>query len=282
MMKKVTVVGLCGQSVFLKGKAISQIGETKIYDEMHVELGGKGVNSALTIHRLGGNVKFLTALGKDSYGRECKEFFDFENFNATVIERDGTKTDYGVILTDEDGNNSVSVYQDASKNMTAKDLSCFEDEIKESDYLLTQAEMKDEILLEIAKICKQSGTKIIFDPSPAREFPKEFLQNVWLFTPNETEYENLFKQIIPQRVVITKGGQSVQLIENGVKTTFEVEKVVARNTTGAGDVFNGALMFSLSNNESLFDAIKFAIKASAFKVQSKYVIDGIPTQKDLL
>ena len=91
MMKKVTVVGLCGQSVFLKGKAISQIGETKIYDEMHVELGGKGVNSALTIHRLGGNVKFLTALGKDSYGRECKEFFGFENFNATIIERDGTK-----------------------------------------------------------------------------------------------------------------------------------------------------------------------------------------------
>ncbi len=281
-MKKVAVVGICGQSVFLKGKTITKIGETKTFDEMHVELGGKGVNSALTVHKLGGNVCFFTALGNDSYGRECKEIFNQEGLQAVVVEKEGTKTDYGVILTDEDGNNSVSVYQDASKKMVAKDISCFENAIKESDYLLTQAEMKDEILLEIAKICKQSGTKIIFDPSPARDFPKEFLQNVWLFTPNETEYENLFKQITPQRVIITKGGKSVEFIENGVKTTFEVEKVVARNTTGAGDVFNGALMFSLSNNESLFDAIKFAIKASAFKVQSKYVIDGIPTQKDLL
>ena len=281
-MKKVTVVGICGQSVFLKGKAVAKIGETRTFDKMHVELGGKGVNSALTIHRLGGDVRFLTALGKDSYGKECKEFFDLEGFKAVVVERDGTKTDYGVILTDEDGNNCVSVYQDASKNMACGDLACFENEIKESEDLLTQAEMKDEILLEIAKICNQSGTKIIFDPSPAREYPKEFLQSVWLFTPNETENENLFKQINPQRVIITKGGKSVELIENGVKTEFGVEKVVANNTTGAGDVFNGALLYSLSIGENLFNSIKFAIKASAFKVQSKYVIDGIPTQRDLL
>ena len=142
--------------------------------------------------------------------------------------------------------------------------------------------MKDEILLEIAKICKQSGTKIIFDPSPARVFPKEFLQSVWLFTPNETEEENLFNQITPSRVVITKGARPVELIENGIKTEFEVKEVATCNTTGAGDVFNGALLYALSNGESLFDAIKFAIKASAFKVQSKYVIDGIPTQRDLL
>ena len=281
-MEKVTVVGICGQSVFLKGKAIAQIGETKAFEEMHVELGGKGVNSALTTHRLGGNVRFLTALGKDSYGRECKEFFTLEGLKAVVIEREATKTDYGVIMNDENGNNSVSVYQDASKNMCLQDLACFENEIKESKYLLTQAEMKDEILLEIAKICKQSGTKIIFDPSPAREFPKEFLQSVWLFTPNETEEENLFNQITPQRVVITKGEKSVELIENGIKTEFEVKEVATCNTTGAGDVFNGALLYALSNGESLFDAIKFAIKASAFKVQSKYVIDGIPTQRDLL
>ena len=122
-MKKVTVVGLCGQSVFLKGKAIAKVGETKTFDKMHVELGGKGVNSALTTHRLGGDVRFLTALGNDSYGRECKEFFSQEEFKVAVIEREGTKTDYAVILTDEDGNNCVSVYQDASKNMACQDLS---------------------------------------------------------------------------------------------------------------------------------------------------------------
>ena len=76
--------------------------------------------------------------------------------------------------------------------MTEEDLTGFEQEIKESSYLVTQAEIKDEVLLKIGEICQQSGTKIIFDPSPKREIPKEFLEKVWLFTPNETEYENLF------------------------------------------------------------------------------------------
>ena len=281
-MKKVAVVGICGQSIFLKGQSIAKVGETRAFDEMHVELGGKGINSALTIHKLGGNVRFFTVLGKDLFAKECKDFFCKENIKATVIEKEGANSDYGVIMNDAEGNNCVAVYQGASSKITKSDLSFFVKEIETSDYLLTQAEIKDELLIEIAAICKKSGTKIIFDPSPAREFPKEFLESVWLFTPNETEYQNLFSQISPQRVVITKGCNPVEFIENGVKMEFKAEKVVACNTTGAGDVFNGALLFSLANGENLFESIKFAIKASAFKVQSKYVIDGIPTLSDLL
>lgn len=281
-MEKVSVVGICGQSVFLKGEKIAKIGESRIFDKMHVELGGKGINSALTIRRLGGDVRFFTALGTDSFGKECKEFFNQEGLETFIIEKEGTKTDYGVIMNDIDGNNCVSVYLGASSSMVKQDLSVFEKTIQESKYLLTQAEMDDKILLEIARICKKSDTKIIFDPSPAREFPKAFLESVWLFTPNETEHENLFKQIKPTRVVITKGGQPVEFIENGEKTVFPVKNVVVRNTTGAGDVFNGALCYALCNGETMEQAINFAIKASAFKVQSSYVMDGIPSKGDLI
>ena len=75
-MKKVAFVGICGQSVFLKGNSIAKIGESCLFDEMHVELGGKGINSALTARKLGGDVSFFTVLGKDSFGLECKKFFD--------------------------------------------------------------------------------------------------------------------------------------------------------------------------------------------------------------
>ena len=280
-MKKVAFVGICGQSVFLKGSSIAKIGESCLFNEMHVELGGKGINSALTARKLGGDVSFFTVLGKDSFGLECKKFFDEERLRAFVVEKDDVKTDYGVIVNDAAGNNSVSVYLGASSTMTEEDLAGFEQEIKESSYLVTQAEIKDEVLLKIGEICQQSGTKIIFDPSPKREIPKEFLEKVWLFTPNETEYENLFKQIVPQRAIITHGSQSVELIEGGEKTIFPVNEVVVRNTTGAGDVFNGALCYALANDETLSQAIKFAIKASAYKVQSLYVMDGIPTLEDV-
>lgn len=280
-MEKVAFVGICGQSVFLKGKAIAKVGETRLIDELHIELGGKGINSAYTTHKLGGKVAFFTALGKDSFAQECKEFFQREGLYACIVEKDGVKTDYGVIINDLDGNNCVSVYLDASSKMGEKDLEKFEQEIRSSAYLVTQAEMNDEVLLKIARLCKESGTKIIFDPSPQRIFPQEFLEAVWLFTPNETEYENLFTQIIPKRAIITKGANSVELIENNERTIFPVQKASVRNTTGAGDVFNGALAYALSTGETLDNAIKFAIKASAYKVQSLYVMDGIPALADL-
>ena len=280
-MEKVAFVGICGQSVFLKGEAIAKVGETRLIDELHIELGGKGINSAYTTHKLGGNVAFFTALGKDSFSTECKEFFNRESLKTCIVEKDGVKSDYGVIINDADGNNCVSVYLDASSKICEKDLDRFEQEIKESSYLVTQAEMNDEVLLKIANICKESGTKIIFDPSPQRVFPKEFLETVWLFTPNETEYENLFKQIIPKRAIVTKGANSVELIEDGKKTIFPVEKISVRNTTGAGDVFNGALAYALSAGKAFDEAIRFAIKAAAYKVQSLYVMDGIPSMEDL-
>ena len=280
-MEKVAFVGICGQSVFLKGKNIAKIGESCSFDEMHIELGGKGINSALTAHKLGGNISFFTAIGQDAYAVECKKFFHQEGMNVFLVEKEDVKTDYGVIMNDEDGNNCVAVYLDASSKLIGQDLAIFEHEIKASSYLVTQAEMNDEILLKIAQICKKSGTKIIFDPSPKRDFPKEFLESVWLFTPNETEYKNLFEQTTPHRVVVTKGGDSVELIENGEKTVFPVTKTLVRNTTGAGDVFNGALCYALSIGKTLLEAIPFAIKASAYKVQSLYVMDGIPTLEDV-
>ena len=111
---------------------------------------------------------------------------------------------------------------------------------------------------------------------------KEFLDEVWLFTPNEVEYEFLFKQTNPKNTIITMGDKGAVLLQDGKKTVFspyDTKKVI--NTTGAGDVFNAGLAYYLALGKSLEEAIKFAIKASAFKVKSKYVVDGLPCLKDI-
>ena len=126
-----------------------------------------------------------------------------------------------------------------------------------------------------------TNNKIIFDPSPTRDYPIEFLKKVWLFTPNETEYENLFKLIKPNKVVITLGPNGARLIDNGITTEFAGIKVDVVNTTGAGDVFNGALCYALEMEYNISDAVRFAIKAASYKVSHNYVIEGIPTLKDI-
>lgn len=278
-MKKTAVIGICGQSVFINCEKIPEKGESILANSIFVEPGGKGVNAATTIKRLGGNVSFLVSVADDDYSEKCKDFFRKENINTTIINKHG-KTDYGIIMTDSMGNNCVSVYMDENVRLNASDVMSFEKEIKTSDYVLLTGELSDDLLITISKMC-DSKNKIIFDPSPVRSFPIEFLNKVWLFTPNEREYDSLFKLIKPNNVVITLGANGARLIENDNVTEFKCAKVDVVNTTGAGDVFNGALCYALEMNNNLKDAVKFAIKAASFKVSHNYVVEGIPTIKDI-
>lgn len=279
-MKKVAVIGICGKSVFLDCDKFPAKGESIVCNGFHTEPGGKGVNTAVAVNRLGGNVVYLVSVGNDEYGKECIDFFRREHLRVKFCIKDGM-TDYGVILHNGDGNNCVSVFIDDKIKLTENDVAEFESELKDSSYVVISAEVSDKVLLKTAEICAKYGTKIIFDPSPVREIPYEFLNKVWLFTPNETEYENLFKNIIPENAVITLGDKGAILIENGIKTEFPAVKASVKNTTGAGDVFNGALCYSLASGNDLSESVKFAIKAAAYKVSGQYVMDGIPTLEKL-
>lgn len=279
-MKKVAVIGICGKSVFLGCDKFPAKGESILCTDFHTEPGGKGINTAVTVERLGGNVTYLVNLGNDDYGKECIKFFEDENLRVKYNVKKG-KTDYGFIMYNKDGSNCVSVFMDDKVKLSGRDVAEFESELKDSYCVAISAEVNDEVLLKTAEICAKYGTKIIFDPSPAREIPYEFLKTVWLFTPNETETENLFGKIIPKNVVITLGDKGVILIENGKKSEFPAIKVETKNTTGAGDVFNGALCYSLANDNDLTESVKFAMRVAAYKVSGRYVMDGIPTLKEL-
>ena len=279
-MKKIAVIGICGKSVFLGCDRFPSAGESVLCDSFHTEPGGKGVNTAITIKRLGGDVSFLVSLGNDEYGKECVEFFERENLRVKCVVKEG-RTTCGVILHNKDGNNCVCVFTEDKIKLTENDASEFEDEIKDAAYIVISAEVEDEVLVKTAEICDKYGTKIIFDPSPVRAVPNEFLKKVWLFTPNETEYENLFKNIIPEKAVITLGDKGAILIESGKKTEFPAVRTKVGNTTGAGDVFNGALCYSLASGNDLSESVAFAIKVAAHKVAGNYVLDGIPTLDEL-
>nr|MBO4518028.1 hypothetical protein [Clostridia bacterium] len=279
-MKKIAVIGICGKSVFLGCDKFPARGESIVCNSLHTEPGGKGVNTAITVKRLGGDVSYLVSLGNDEYGKECISFFEREKLRVKYNVKNGA-TDYGVVLHNGDGNNCVSVFIDDKIKLTENDVAEFETELKEASYVAVSAEVSDGVLLKTAEICEKYGTKIIFDPSPVREIPDEFLKKVWLFTPNETEFENLFKKITPENAVITLGGKGAILIEKGKRTEFPTVSVNVKNTTGAGDVFNGALCYSLSIGNDLSESVKFAMRVAAYKVSCQYVIEGIPTLKEL-
>ena len=77
------------------------------------------------------------------------------------------------------------------------------------------------------------------------------------------------------------GEQGALWVTKQQRQLIKAYPVVAIDTVGAGDCFNGAFVYALSRNEPIKDAIRFANKAASIAVTRKGAQDSIPTLKEL-
>ena len=62
--------------------------------------------------------------------------------------------------------------------------------------------------------------------------------------------------------------------------SFKIGKTV--DTSGAGDCFNGALAYSLSNNQNTIESVKFACKSAGFSVTKEGTSMSMPKLNEIL
>ena len=277
-MDKVLVIGIVGESVFMKCDHFHKPGETIKVDNIYSEIGGKGFNQALTIKKLGGNVKFICSLGNDSIKEKCINEINKLNVDFEYFIDNKKMTAYATILTNKLGDNQVSVYQGSSLNIS--NLNEIFNEIDQAEYILLQLEIPYDINLAIVKYAKSKGKKVILNPAPVADI-SELLKYVDIITPNEIEIITLFgsnyqEELIdkPFKTIVTRGDKSTLLFDKSMKE-FDTHKVQVKDTTGAGDAFNGALVYQLANQKSIEEAIIFANKVASHTVQYDYVLPGI-------
>ena len=286
---KIAVIGLSGESIFMKMDHFNQEGETVVADAYHVEYGGKGYNQAVAAKRYGANVSFLTICGNDEIANKVEQSLIDEGINAVVIKKYTGKSASACIMIDKEGRNRVVCYPGVSSYMTKDDVKLFENEIKTSKYLLLQLEMSDESLFEAIKIANKYNTLVILNPAPAKKLPPNVLNKAFIITPNEQEAkiilggsddDTILNSSI-SNIIVTKG-------EFGsiIKTSNQLIKVPARkvkplNTTGAGDTYNGVLAAALLDGNDIVNASKIASIAASISVTKEFVIDSIPYRNEI-
>lgn len=272
-MSNIAVIGIIGNSVFLPVEKFHQGGETVEALSLHFEPGGKGFNQAVAAKRCGANVSFLAAVGRE-YRNDFSKFLDNEQINHRLVFKDES-TAFAAIVTDGTGSNRVTVYQGAQ--LTAADVSLFEDEIKNADILLLNNEVSEEVNIEAVKIAKKYGVKCILNPAPARKTCAYIIDNIDLFTPNEHELLGIENK---KNTVITLGAKGC-LIKSTGKTVPAAKYGDAVDTTGAGDTFNGVLATMLAKGYDIADAAKKANTIAALGVTRKYAVSSIPTNEEM-
>lgn len=291
---KLVVVGSSNMDLVISLPRIPAIGETVLGGPSRMVYGGKGANQAVAAIRCGGNISFIAKVGNDLFGENMKKHFEKEGFNLDHILTDAnTATGIAQIFVSDKGENSIAVAPGANMKLMPKDFVPFNDLIKNARVLLLQLETPLETVEYIADLAFKNNVKVILNPAPAKQLTESLLKKIWLLTPNETEASLLTGIDVIDQTSAQKAAE--HLLDMGVKNVivtlgvsgsllctaegvehFKAFQVKAKDTTAAGDVFNGTLAVAVTNDIGLQDAITFASAAAAISVTKEGAQPSVP------
>ena len=259
--------------------------------KVNYSFGGVGRNIAHNICLLGGNVKFLTAMGDDIYAHQINEHcakIGIDLTHSIVVPGENTST--YLFITGPDGDMSIAISDmDIAKNITPEFIKERLDVLNNAAAVVFDANLTEETIKFIAENCT---APLVVDPvSVSKAYKiKPVLKHLTLFKPNIIEAEYLSGVEITDMESMKKAAAAI--FEAGVKHLYmtlgetgtyykgiggeffiPVVKADVKNTTGAGDAFCATITYSYVNGIEPFYAASYGAAASAMAIETTETIN---------
>jgi len=279
-------------------------GETVLVRDFQMIPGGKGANQACAAGRLGGEgieVRMVGRVGYDLFADHLKASLSAAGVNVGAVH--GTKaqpTGVALIWVDRAGQNSIVVASGANHELAAADVEGMRGALHGARLALFQLESPLDTVAGALALARAEGLRTVLDPAPARRLPEGLLANVDILTPNETEALILLgrpparvspsgapelarslRGLGPKTVIIKLGDSGCFLSSGPVERHFPAFQVEVRDSTAAGDTFNGALAVGLAEGRPVEEAIRFANAAAALSVTRVGAQASIPSRSEV-
>lgn len=297
-MNKIVVIGSSNTDMVVRSEHLPRPGESVLGGDFMMAGGGKGANQAIAVARMGHNVVFSAAVGRDMFGDAAVAGYQRFGVDTSYIVRKDTPSGIALIMVDGAGQNSISVALGANNCLTAEDVMPALESVSAGDIVLLQLEIPMSTVDACVAVAAAKGAKVVLNPAPAAVVSEQTLSKLYLITPNQTEAQTLTGiEVVDEasataaakaltakgveRVVITMGSQGSLLYKDGVSEIIPAHKVLAVDTTAAGDVYNGALCAAIAEGMSLGDALRFATKAAAISVTRAGAQPSVPSREEV-
>ena len=301
MTKPIVVIGSINFDLVSRTERIPVAGETVIGSSFKTFPGGKGANQAVAASRLGARVAMIGKLGTGSFGGELKAGLEQAGVNADAVGFVEGSSGVAQIITDAQGNNSITVVPGANAQLLPRDIKANLDLVRTAGAVLAQLEIPLETVEAVGEICADYSVPFILDPAPARSLPDGLLETVTWLTPNETETCSLLQQEFREleddslqaaaSTLLERGCENVILklgargcyvaLSDGRRRRLPPYPVRAVDTTAAGDAFNGALAVRLLRDKDPLSAIEWASAVAAISVTRHGAQPSMPTAAEV-
>ncbi|MHA1189736.1 MAG: ribokinase [Alphaproteobacteria bacterium] len=272
------------------------MGETIMGKSFALGPGGKGSNQSVAAARLGGDVTFISRLGRDPFADMALKTWADAGVKPCVTQIGETYTGAAYIFIDDaTGDNAIIICPGAAATITPADLDAQADMIAAASVFMTQLEQPMDAAVRGLEIARQTGVITILNPAPAAALPDGMLALCDYVTPNETEAEGLTGIAVANVEDARRAGDA--LLAKGVRTAvitlgeqgallhsaqqsilvpaFNAGPVV--ETTGAGDAFNGGFATALARGNNPEAATRFGCATAGISVTRPGTAPSMPT-----
>jgi ribokinase len=273
-------------------------GETLFGHSFITVPGGKGANQAVACARLGVDTKMVGRVGNDGFGKEPLRALETEGVDtSSIFVDDETSTGLAVICVDDAAENSIIVISGANMSLNDDDVARCKLLLSDAEVVMLQNEVPLTVSIEVAREAHAKGIKVIHDPAPAKELPKDYFPHIDVITPNEVEAEAL----VGFPIHSMKDGEkaAAQLRDLGVGAAvikmgkagayFDAEQgkgmipafhVDAIDTVAAGDAFNGGFAAALIEGKPFDERVRWGVAAGALAVTKRGAMPSLPFRED--
>lgn len=284
-MGRIVILGVFVADTSYRADRAPKMGETILGNSFKLGPGGKGSNQAVAAARAGGEVHFITRLGRDPFADMALATWAAAGVMPEITRHDDNYTGAACIFVEEaTGNNAIIVCPGVARTISSDDIDAHTGLISGASVFMTQLEQPMDAALQSLGHARKGGAKTILNPAPAAELPEGMLALCDYVTPNETEAEGItglaVKSVDDAReaaeMLLIKGvdaaiitlGQNGALYHDATQSVhvapFNAGPVV--ETTGAGDAFNGGFAAAIAGGMDPIDAVRFGCATAGISV----------------
>lgn len=296
---KILVIGSSNTDLIISAPRFPRPGETILGGAFTRAAGGKGANQAVAAARAGGAVTFVGRVGRDDEGDRAVNGFTAAGIDVRHVSRDPVRpSGVAFIYVTRSGENCITVASGANDTISPVDVRRAARAFRAASIALLQLEIPIAAVENAVHLASVAGLRLVLNPAPARSLPRTLLERLYLLTPNESEAERLTGTVVNsersaaraaeallrrgvRNVVITMGSRGAFVAGDGVRQVVRGFRVKAIDTTGAGDVFNGALVVAIAEGRSLLESARFANAAAACSVTRAGAQPSAPARREI-
>ena len=297
-MKKILVVGSLNVDLVVCTPALPREGQTILGRSFDKFPGGKGANQSVALARLGAHVTHIGKVGLDDHARLLRKSLEEAGVRLNgLMEDSSVQTGVAFIQLADEGANTIVVIPGANMRLLPSDLDPFIPFLRQADFIAIQNEIPLETNLKAARIGREGGATVLYNPAPYREGSDQICPLAHLIIPNEIELSELTglpvttdEQIESaagkllekggaEAVIVTLGARGSMVKERKGSTFFPAVKVKAVDTTAAGDAFIAGMIWSLSEGKTLIDSVRVANQVAAYAVTILGAQPSLPTRE---